>query len=67
MTIGELKERLKNWPDDDTIIFGCEELEFYRLKRRGDYLVQLEFSQNIWKDSATGAWHVDDSNGPAAT
>jgi hypothetical protein len=41
MTIGELKERLNGWPDHDKIILGCEELEFYRLKRRGDNLVQL--------------------------
>ena len=32
MTIGELREELEDWPEGDEIIFGCEELEFYRLK-----------------------------------
>jgi hypothetical protein len=50
MTIGELKEKLKGLPDDYQIIFGCEELEFYRLKIRGEKLVQVEFNQNIYKD-----------------
>ncbi len=60
MTIGELKDTLKGWPDDYEIFFGCPELEFYRLKQRGDKLVQLEFSQNIYKDNETGKWHVDE-------
>ena len=34
MTIGELKDELEDWPEGDEIIFGCEELEFYRFKKR---------------------------------
>lgn len=59
MTIGELKDRLKGWSDDFEIIFGCPELEFYRLKQRGERQVQLEFSQSIYKDNETGEWVVD--------
>ena len=36
MTIGELKDELEDWPDNSEIIFGCQELEFYRFKKRGD-------------------------------
>jgi hypothetical protein len=60
MTIGELRDELEDWPDGDEIIFGCEELEFYRLKKRGDDAVQLEFNQTIYKDVKTGKWHVDE-------
>jgi hypothetical protein len=35
MTIGELREELEDWPEGDKIIFGCEELEVYRSKKRG--------------------------------
>jgi hypothetical protein len=60
MTIGELKDELEAWPDSCEIIFGCQELEFYRIKKREDDLVQLEFNQTIYKDAKTGKWHVDD-------
>ena len=60
MTIGELKDTLKGWPDDYEIILGCPELKFYRLKQRGDKLIQLEFSRSIYKDNETGRWHVDE-------
>jgi hypothetical protein len=60
MTIGELRDELEDWPEGDEIIFGCEELEFYRFKKRGADTVQLEFNQTIYKDAKTGKWHVDD-------
>ena len=60
MTIGELRDELENWPEGDEIIFGCEELEFYRFKKRGSDTVQLEFNQTIYKDAKTGKWHVDE-------
>jgi hypothetical protein len=60
MTIGELKDELEDWPNESEIIFGCEELEFSRLKKRGDGVVQLEFDQTIYKDAKTGKWHVDE-------
>jgi predicted secreted protein len=43
-TVGELRQALKNYPDNWQVIFGCEELEFYRVKRRGEGLVQIEFN-----------------------
>jgi hypothetical protein len=45
MTIGELRDELEDWPEGDEIIFGCEELEFYRFKKRGADTVQLEFNR----------------------
>jgi hypothetical protein len=60
MTIGELKDELEDWPDNSEIIFGCQELEFYRFKKRGDDTVQMEFNQTIYKDAKTGKWHVDE-------
>jgi hypothetical protein len=39
MTIGELRDELDDWPESFEIIFGCPDLEFYRLKKRtGDLL-----------------------------
>jgi len=57
LTIGELKEMLREWPESAEIQFSGG-LEFYRLKRRGEDLVQFEFSENVWRDSS-GIWHVD--------
>jgi hypothetical protein len=51
ITVGELREALKIFPDDWQVIFGCAELEFYRTKARGEKLVQIEFSQTVY---ATG-------------
>lgn len=47
-TVGELRQALKNYPDNWQVIFGCEELEFYRTKRRGEELVQIEFNQTVY-------------------
>jgi hypothetical protein len=46
-TVGELRDALKGYPDDNQVIFGCKELEFYRTKKRGDKLVQIEFNQIV--------------------
>lgn len=54
MTIGELRDELEDWPESYEIIFGCEELEFYRFKKRGADTIQLEFNQTISKDAKTG-------------
>jgi hypothetical protein len=37
-------------PESFEMIFGCPELEFYRLKKRAGDLLQLEFNQTIYKD-----------------
>ena len=54
MTIGELRDELEDWPESYEIIFGREELEFYRFKKRGADTIQLEFNQTISKDAKTG-------------
>ena len=40
------------------VIFGCEELEFYRTKKRGEKLVQIEFNQSVGA-TEDGKIHVD--------
>lgn len=52
ITVQELRQRLAAFPDHYTIDF-CG-LEFYRLKMRGDEHVQMEFSQPVYLDKATG-------------
>jgi hypothetical protein len=48
ITVGELQEALKVFPSDWKVIFGCEELEFYRTKARGEKLVQIEFNKSVY-------------------
>jgi hypothetical protein len=45
ITVGELRKTLENYPDDAEIHF--EELTFYRVKQRGEKLVQIEFNEAI--------------------
>lgn len=45
ITIGELKSLLASYPDNHTIDFSG--LTFYRLKRRSDTHVQLEFGESV--------------------
>lgn len=52
ITIEELRRRLAVFPDHYTIDF-CG-LAFYRIKQRGDEHVQMEFSQPVYLDKATG-------------
>lgn len=59
ITVGELKERLAVFPDDFQVFFGCEDLSFYRLKLRGERLVQLEFDQSVYRD-AKGVLRIDE-------
>jgi hypothetical protein len=35
MTIGELRDELDDWPESFEIIFGCPELEFIKIPKRG--------------------------------
>lgn len=58
MTIGELKEKLKDFPDDTKVFFGCYSLQFYRLKWRGSNVVQIEFNQSV-HDDEKGNVYVD--------
>ncbi|MBU0641066.1 MAG: hypothetical protein KKB50_19575 [Planctomycetes bacterium] len=57
LTVGELKKRLAAFPDDYQITFSGV-LEFARLKKRGDKLVDVEFNQTVYK-TKDGDWRVD--------
>lgn len=46
ITVGQLKEELALYSDDTELSFSG--LEFYRLKMRGDKLVQVEFNQSVY-------------------
>ncbi len=48
MTVGEFRKELAAFKDDDELSF-CG-LDFYRLKRRGEDLVQVEFDQQVYTD-----------------
>lgn len=50
ITIGELRERLAGIPEHFTIDFGG--LTFYRIKRRDETHVQMEFGQSVYLDEA---------------
>lgn len=56
--VGTLIELLKQYPDDCELMFSGG-LDFYRLKLRDTKLLQVEFDQNVWKNSK-GEWRVDD-------
>jgi hypothetical protein len=57
-TVKDLRDALDVYPDDWQVIFGCEELEFYRVKKRGDKLVQIEFNQTV-SATSDGKIHVE--------
>ncbi|PZU85019.1 MAG: hypothetical protein DI528_13015 [Shinella sp.] len=48
VTVGQLREALSLHHDDCTVIFGPDTqrnaLRFYRVKKRGEELVQIEFN-----------------------
>jgi hypothetical protein len=48
ITVGDLRRKLAAFPDDAELFFGG--LTFYRLKSRGDLLVQLEFNESVYRD-----------------
>jgi hypothetical protein len=60
LTIGELKEMIRLYDDDIEISFSG--LDFYRLKMRGDKLVQVEFNQTVYKERETGNVIVENHN-----
>lgn len=55
ITVGTLIEMLKVQDPDSEVYFGG--LDFYRVKRRGDDIVQIEFNQTIYKDE-DGTVHI---------
>jgi hypothetical protein len=60
ITVGELKKLITAFPDDHQIYFGCEGLAFYRLKPRGEKIVQLEFNQTVYRDEH-GVLRIDEN------
>ena len=52
LTVRDLKEMIKDLDDDVELYFGG--LDFYRLKMRDKKLLQVEFSQSVYKDPSTG-------------
>ncbi|MGP9808637.1 hypothetical protein ACT3TQ_10025 [Halomonas sp. AOP12-C2-37] len=57
ITVGQLKEMLEGFDGGDEL--GFSGLDFYRLKRRGPDLVQVEFNQQVHKDKVTGKVTVE--------
>ncbi len=49
ITVGEFKRMLKGCNDDVELYFSG--LDFYRLKMRGDKLLQVEFNQQVYRNS----------------
>ena len=47
LTIKDLKNQLSAYEDDCEVDFSG--LDFYRLKKRGDKLVQVEFNQQVYR------------------
>lgn len=50
ITVGELIEHLQGHDPNAELIFSDDALDFYRLKKRGPLLVQMEFDQLVYKD-----------------
>lgn len=46
ITVAELIDHLRIFPDHYKIYFGG--LDFYRLKKRGDNFIQMEFNQPVY-------------------
>lgn len=48
ITVGELREHLRGFPDHAELFFGNGNLQFYRVKSRGPALLQIEFNQSTF-------------------
>ncbi|WP_417446318.1 hypothetical protein [Kangiella sp.] len=57
ITVGEMKEMLQGWPEDMELYFNG--LDFYRLKQRGEKLLQVEFNQLVYEEKETGKVVID--------
>jgi hypothetical protein len=62
ITVAELIESLKVYPGGAQVIFGGHPgLDFYRVDKRGEDLVQIEFNQTVGQDS-DGKWFIQDTS-----
>jgi hypothetical protein len=59
LTVGELKRELEGWSDDMVLHMGG--LTFYRMKQRGEKLLQMEFNQTVYLDG-NGVVQVNDAS-----
>ena len=50
ITVRELMSHLEGLPPEAEIFFGCESLEFHRVKMRGENYYQIEFNQTVYDD-----------------
>jgi hypothetical protein len=50
ITVGEFKKWLSDYPDNMLLDFSM--LDFKRLKQRSPTLVQVEFNQQVYRDSS---------------
>jgi hypothetical protein len=50
ITVGEFRKMLNHYPDNMLLDFSM--LDFYRLKQRSPTLVQVEFNQQVYRDSS---------------
>ena len=57
MTVGDLIKQLQIFPADADLTFSGG-LQFYRLKKRGPNLVNVEFNENVYR-TKTGEWVVE--------
>lgn len=68
ITVGDLRRQLDGYSPNTEVSFSG--LDFYRVKQRGDNLIQIEFNQQVWRDRDTGMVYVenldaeDDEIGP---
>jgi hypothetical protein len=49
ITVGMFRKLLSGFDEDCVLYFGG--LDFYRLKLRGDKLLQVEFDQTVYRDN----------------
>lgn len=52
ITVQMLKDQLSSYPDDFLVDFSG--LEFNQLKQRADGTVQIEFTEQVYRDRTTG-------------
>lgn len=64
ITVGELREQLSGYSEDTEITFGCTldavPLIFYRVKTRGEKLVQIELNELRDEEGAGGEETIED-------
>lgn len=61
ITVEELREHLTGFPGKMEVDFSG--LDFYRVKQRGDNLLQIEFNQQVWRDTQSGRVQIDNLDG----